>query len=234
MLIIDIITIFPGMFDNFTEYGVIKEGSQKSSYKLNIYNLRDFTSDKHKKVDDRPYGGGPGMIMAVQPIDNAVKFIKEKNKIGNPDRQKVILLSPQGKRLEQNLLKKLSKLENIIMICGRYEGVDERVKELGIADLELSIGDYILTGGEVPAMVVADGVIRLLKGIVSREESVTMESFEENLLDYPQYTRPEEYRGLKVPDVLLSGNHHLIEKWRRERSVEITSVNRPDLFDKSK
>jgi tRNA (guanine37-N1)-methyltransferase len=233
MLKIDIITIFPRMFENFTDYGVIKEGDIKSLYELNVYDLRDFTLDRHRKVDDRPYGGGPGMVMAVQPIDAAVAHIKEKNKVSDPAMQKVILLSPKGKRLEQDFLRTLSKFENIIMICGRYEGVDERVNKLGIADMELSIGDYILTGGEVPAMVVIDGVIRLLKGVVGREESTIRESFEENLLDYPQYTRPEEYKGLKVPEILLSGNHQQIEKWRIKESFDITSKNRPDLFDKN-
>ncbi len=233
MLKIDVITIFPKMFENLTSYGVIKEGLSKSLYDVSIYDLRDFTKDKHKKVDDRPYGGGPGMVMSIQPIDDAVHHIKSRNKDLYDESRRVILLSPQGEKLNQAVLKSLSKLKNIILICGRYEGVDERVRELGIADMELSIGDYILTGGEIPAMVVIDGVIRLLEGIVGKEESILKESFEKDLLDYPQFTRPELYKGLKVPEVLLSGDHKRIEKWRIEKSREITIKRRPDLFDKN-
>lgn len=233
MLKIDVITIFPKMFENLTSYGVIKEGLSKSLYDVSIYDLRDFTKDKHKKVDDRPYGGGPGMVMSIQPIDDAVHHIKSRNKDLYDESSRVILLSPQGEKLNQAVLKSLSKLKNIILICGRYEGVDERVRELGIADMELSIGDYILTGGEIPAMVVIDGVIRLLEGIVGKEESILKESFEKDLLDYPQFTRPELYKGLKVPEVLLSGDHKRIEKWRIEKSREITIKRRPDLFDKN-
>jgi len=231
MLKINVITIFPEMFDNIIEYGVIKEAFKKNLCQLNIYNLRDFTSDKHRKVDDKPYGGGPGMVMMVQPIYDAVMFIKNKNKVKNPEKQKTILLSPKGERLTQAKLRYLSNLEDIIIICGRYEGVDERIVNL-VVDLELSIGDYVLTGGEIPAMVIIDGVIRLLPGVVGKIDSVKYESFEEDLLDYPQYTRPPLFKGLKVPDVLLSGNHRDIEKWRKEKSIEITKKRRPDLFDK--
>ncbi len=229
---IDVITIFPKLFEGITDYGVIKEGINKKICEVNIYNLRDFSDDKHKKVDDRPYGGGPGMVMTIQPIDTAVNFIKNKNLGVNKEMQKVILLSPQGELLNQKKLRYLSQLENIILICGRYEGVDERVKQL-VADLEISIGDYILTGGEIPAMVIIDGVIRLLKGVVGKEQSIINESFEHNLLDFPQYSRPEIYRGLRVPEVLLSGNHKEIEKWRMEKSIELTRQKRPDLIDKN-
>jgi len=232
MLIIDVITIFPQLFENITSYGVIKDGKTKNIYNLNIYDLRDFTEDKHRKVDDRPYGGGTGMVFTVQPVYDCVRFIKEKNNICNADKQKVILLSPAGKKLNQGILKELSLLENIILICGRYEGVDERVKELSV-DLEVSIGDYILTGGEIPAMVIIDGVTRLLAGIVGKKESLLNESFENDLLDYPQYTRPEVYKGLRVPCVLLNGNHEEIKKWRKEKSLELTKKLRPDLFDKN-
>jgi len=231
MLKIDVITIFPNIFDNFMNFGVIKEGVNKKLCELNIYNLRDFTEDKHKKVDDRPYGGGAGMVFMVQPVDNAVKYIKEKHDFPKINLQKTILLTPSGDKLNQNTLKYLSGMENLILICGRYEGVDERIKELAV-DMEISIGDFILTGGEIPAMVLIDGVIRLLEGVVGKEESIKNESFENDLLDYPQYTRPESYKGLKVPDVLLSGNHSKIKKWREEKSVEITAKKRPDLFDK--
>ncbi|MBM3700189.1 MAG: tRNA (guanosine(37)-N1)-methyltransferase TrmD [Actinobacteria bacterium] len=231
-MIIDVITIFPQLFENITSYGVIKDGKTKNIYNLNIYDLRDFTEDKHRKVDDRPYGGGTGMVFTVQPVYDCVRFIKEKNNICNADKQKVILLSPAGKKLNQGILKELSLLENIILICGRYEGVDERVKELSV-DLEVSIGDYILTGGEIPAMVIIDGVTRLLAGIVGKKESLLNESFENDLLDYPQYTRPEVYKGLRVPCVLLNGNHEEIKKWRKEKSLELTKKLRPDLFDKN-
>lgn len=232
MLKIDVITIFPNIFDNFTNFGVIKEGINKKLCELNIYNLREFTEDKHKKVDDRPYGGGAGMVFMVQPIDSAVRHIKEKNNVLKINLQKTILLTPSGDKLKQNTLKYLSGMENLILICGRYEGVDERIKDLAV-DMEISIGDFILTGGEIPAMVLIDGVIRLLEGVVGKEESLKNESFENDLLDYPQYTRPDLYKGLKVPDVLLSGNHSKIKKWREEKSVEITMKKRPDLFDKN-
>ena len=232
MIKIDVITIFPNIFDNFTNFGVIKEGINKKLCELTIYNLREFTEDKHKKVDDRPYGGGAGMVFMVQPMDSAVRHIKEKNDVLKINLQKTILLTPSGDKLKQNTLKYLSGMENLILICGRYEGVDERIKDL-VVDMEISIGDFILTGGEIPAMVLIDGVIRLLEGVVGKEESLINESFENNLLDYPQYTRPDLYKGLKVPDVLISGNHSKIKKWREEKSVEITKKKRPDLFDKN-
>lgn len=232
MLKIDVITIFPQMFINVLSFGVVKESINKNLCQLNIYDLRNFTKDKHKKVDDRPYGGGPGMILATQPVDDAVNYIKEKNKIKDNEFQKVILLSPQGEKLTQKKLKHMSELKNIILICGRYEGVDERIKDK-VMDFELSIGDYVLTGGEIPAMVVIDGVIRLIEGVVGKEESLKSESFENNLLDFPQYTRPLIYKGLHVPEVLISGNHKEIEKWRKEKSIEITREKRPDLFDKN-
>jgi tRNA (guanine37-N1)-methyltransferase len=231
MLIIDIITIFPEMFDNIFESGVIKEAFKKNICTLNIYNLRDFSDMKHSRVDDRPYGGGPGMILIAGPIYNAVMFIKKKNKIKKKEKQKVVLLSPAGEKLDQNKLKYLSALENIILICGRYEGVDQRVIDL-LVDFEISIGDYVLTGGEIPAMVLIDGVIRLLPGVVGKEESLKNESFEKKYLDYPQYTRPEVFRGKKVPEILLSGDHKSINKWREEKSEKITRAKRPDLFDK--
>jgi len=232
MLIIDIISIFPKMFNNIINYGVTKEAFNKNLCQLNIYNLREFTDAKYKKIDDRPFGGGPGMVMKIQPIDSAVNFIKKKNNIVNKELQKTILLSPKGSRLSQSKLKYLSNLENIIIICGRYEGVDERVKEL-VVDMELSIGDYVLTGGEIPSMVIIDGVIRLLSGVVGKKESLKYESFEDNLLDYPQYTRPPIYKGYKVPEILLSGNHREIKKWRKEEAISLTKKRRPDLFDKN-
>ena len=171
------------------------------------------------------------MIMTAQPIYDAVTFIKSKNKVADKEGQKVLLLSPKGERLTQAKLKYLSGLKNIIIICGRYEGIDERVTEL-VVDEELSIGDYVLTGGEIPAMVIIDGILRLLPGVVGKSESLECESFENNLLDHPQYTRPPIFKGLKVPDVLLSGNHVNIEKWRKKKSLDLTKERKPDLFDK--
>lgn len=231
MLKIDVVTIFPDMFDNIIEFGVLKEAFKKNICQLNIYNLRDFSNYKHGRVDDRPYGGGPGMVLMLEPIDNAITFIKKKNKIKKKEKQKTILLSPRGEKLNQNKLKYLSNLENIILICGRYEGVDQRVLD-SLIDSEISIGDYVLTGGEIPAMVIIDGAIRLLPGVVGKEESLKSESFEDNLLDYPQYTRPPVFKGMDVPKILLSGNHKDIQKWRKEKSLEITRIKRPDLIDK--
>jgi len=231
MIKIDVITIFPDIFDGITAFGVVKEAFKKNLCKLNIYNLRDFSDYKHGRVDDRPYGGGTGMVLMPEPLDKAVNFIRKKNKVGNKEKQKTLLLTPRGNKLNQAGLKYLAGLENIILICGRYEGVDQRVIE-SLVDMELSIGDYVLTGGEVPAMVIIDGVIRLLPGVVGKEESLKTESFENNLLDYPQYTRPEIFKGMSVPGVLVSGNHKKIKKWRKEKSLEITRTKRPDLFDK--
>ena len=231
MIKIDVITIFPEIFDGITAFGVVKEAFKKNLCKLNIYNLRDFSDYKHGRVDDRPYGGGTGMVLMPEPLDRAVNFIRKKNKVGNKEKQKTLLLTPRGNKLNQAGLKYLAGLENIILICGRYEGVDQRVME-SLVDLELSIGDYVLTGGEVPAMVIIDGVIRLLPGVVGKEESLKTESFENNLLDYSQYTRPEIFKGMSVPGVLVSGNHKKIKKWRKEKSLEITRTKRPDLFDK--
>jgi len=231
MLKIDVLTIFPNMFDNIIEFGVLKEAFKKNICQLNIYNLRDFSNYKRGRVDDRPYGGGPGMLLMPEPIDNAITFIKKKNKIKKKEKQKVVLLTPRGEKLNQNKLKYLSNLENIILICGRYEGVDQRVID-SIIDFEISIGDYVLTGGEIPAMVIIDGVIRLLPGVVGKEESLKSESFEDNLLDHPQYTRPPVFKGMDVPKILLSGNHKDIRKWRKEKSLEITRIKRPDLIDK--
>jgi tRNA (guanine37-N1)-methyltransferase len=231
-MIIDIVTIFPELFSEFKNYGVIKEAFLKDLASLNIYNLRDFTNDKHRKVDDKPYGGGFGMVMTPQPFYDCVKFIKEKNNILNKEAQKVILLTPRGEKLSQEKIKYFLELENIILLCGRYEGVDERVSDL-LVDIEISIGDYILTGGELPAMVITDGILRLIPGVVHSKESVEIESFEDNLLEFPQYTRPNEFMGLKVPKILTGGNHLEIKKYRDEQSKISTKKRRPDLFDKT-
>lgn len=231
-MIIDVVTIFPALIRDFADYGVIKEAFNKEIIKLNIHDLRDFSKDRHRKVDDKPYGGGYGMVMMVQPFFDAVRHIKKENSSISRGKQKTILFTPRGQVLNQKLIKDLSNLDNIIMLCGRYEGVDERVSEL-IVDLEVSAGDYILTGGEIPAMILIDSIARLMPGVIHSIESLEVESFEKNLLEYPQYTRPPAFRDKKVPEVLLSGNHLEIEKWRKKRSIEITKERRPDLFDKS-
>ena len=222
----DIITIFPEMFAPVLNESIIKRAQQKKRAAIRVHDLRAYTKDKHKKVDDRPFGGGPGMVMTPQPFFDAVKRIKGKRK------GRVILMSPSGKRLTQKLVRDLAKQKNLIVLCGHYEGVDERVREK-IADESISIGDYVLTGGEIPAMVLIDCVTRLLPGVVGKEASLTDESFEGGLLEYPHYTRPANFRGAKVPDVLLSGNHLAIKKWRQEQSRRVTRRNRPDLIKNS-
>ena len=222
----DIITIFPEMFAPVLNESIIKRAQQKKRAAIRVHDLRAYTKDKHKKVDDRPFGGGPGMVMTPQPFFDAVKRIKGKRK------GRVILMSPSGKRLTQKLVRDLAKQKNLIVLCGHYEGVDERVREK-IADESISIGDYVLTGGEIPAMVLVDCVTRLIPGVLGKEASLENESFENNLLEYPQYTRPANFRGVKVPDVLLSGNHLAIKKWRQEQSRRVTRRNRPDLIKNS-
>ncbi len=219
---IDILTLFPEMFDGFKGESIIKRAIDNKKIEINTHNFRDYSLNKHKKVDDTPYGGGNGMVLMCQPIFDCVEKIKKDN-------SKVILLSPQGKKYDQSMAYKLSKEEHLILICGHYEGFDERIKN--ICDEEISIGDYVLTGGELPAMVIADSVTRLLPGVIE-EESHLKESFNNNLLDYPTYTKPRNYKGMKVPDVLLSGNHAAIKKWREEKQINITSIKRPDLLAK--
>lgn len=220
---IDIITIFPDMFAPVLNESMMKRAQDKGKVKIKIHDLRDYTEDKHRKVDDRPFGSGPGMVMTPQPIVDAVKKIKGRKKA------KVILLCPAGEKLTQKKAKNLSKEKHLIFICGHYEGVDERVKEL-VVDESISIGDYVLTGGELAAMVVVDSVVRLLPGVLGRESSLKDETFENNLLEYPQYTRPANFRGTKVPDVLLSGHHKDIEIWRKEQARKRTLKQRPDLM----
>ena len=220
---IDVITIFPEMFAPVLNASIVKRAQAKKKVKIHIHDLRDYTHDKHQKVDDRPFGGGPGMVMMAQPIYDAVKKIKGKRKA------EVILLCPTGKPLRQPMAKKLAKVNNMILICGHYEGVDDRLNDLMI-DESVSIGDYVLTGGELPAMVLIDCVIRLLPGVLGAAQSLADESFENNLLDYPQFTRPANFRGKTIPNVLLSGNHKAIEKWRYEQALMRTKKNRPDLL----
>ncbi|MFH1577468.1 MAG: tRNA (guanosine(37)-N1)-methyltransferase TrmD [Candidatus Omnitrophota bacterium] len=229
---IDIITIFPKMFAPILNESIIKRAQAKGKIDIFIHNLRDFSLDKHRKVDDRPFGGGPGMVICPEAIFRAVKHIDKKSDIRS-SRQKTpkrtVLLSPQGKVFNQRLAKKLMKCKHLIFICGHYEGVDERVKK-HLVDDEVSIGDYILTGGELPAMVVIDCITRLIPGVLGEKKSLHFESFEGNLLEYPQYTRPANYKGMKVPSLLLSGNHNKIEEWRKKQAIKITRQKRPDLI----
>lgn len=224
-MIIDIITIFPEVFKPYLNESILKIAQEKGKLKVKLHNLRDYTLDKHRKVDDRPFGGGPGMLMSAEPIFRAVEEISQNYK----SKSKIILLSPQGKPLNQKLAQRLSKLKRLILICGRYEGVDERVRER-LADEEISIGDYVLTGGELPAMVLVDTVVRLIPGVLGHKDSIRDESFSADLLEYPQYSRPADFKGMKVPEILLSGDHKKIEEWRRKKALEVTKRKRPDLL----
>jgi len=220
----DIITIFPEMFSPVLNESIVKRAQAKKKIVIHIHDLRDYTDDKHRKVDDRPFGGGPGMVMMAQPIMDAVKKIRGRRKAS------VILLCPTGTPFTQQKAKKLAKVKNLILICGHYEGVDERVAAQ-IIDESISIGDYVLTGGELPAMILLDCITRLIPGVLGKAESLTDESFEHNLLDYPHYTRPANFRGKKVPDVLLSGNHSAVNKWRKDQAHNRTKKKRPDLLE---
>ncbi len=228
MIIFDIITIFPEIFSSYFNESIIKRAQQKKLIKIKIHNLRQWSKDKHKSVDDAPYGGGPGMVMMVEPIFKAVSALKKRQGKDNVQGRKnskkrktrVILFSAKGKQFTQADARRLAKYDQIIMICGRYEGVDERVAEY-IADEEISVGSFVLTGGEIPAMILVDAVSRMIPGVLGKKESLIQESFsEKGYLEYPQYTRPEEFHGWKVPSVLLSGNHKAIKDWREKQSKE--------------
>ncbi len=216
----DVLTLFPEMFDAIKQ-SIIGRAEEKGLIDINLINIRDFSKDKHKKVDDTPYGGGAGMVMMPDVVYDAYKSIQDEN-------DKVIYLSPQGKRLNQKLVEELSKEKHLVLLCGHYEGIDQRVlDELNVE--EISIGDYVLTGGELPAMVLIDSVSRYIDGVLSKE-STEEETFSNGLLEYPQYTRPENFMGRTVPEILLSGHHENIRKWRQEKSIEITKKKRPDLL----
>ena len=229
---IDILTIFPDMFKGPMTCSLMNRAIQNKILDVNYIDIRSFTKDKHKKVDDRPFGGGPGMLMQVEPIYLSLKSVgvRKKNRLyKNPYKKPyVIYMSPQGNLLNTKKVKTLSKYEHLVLLCGHYEGVDERV--LNWVDEEISIGDYVLTGGEIPAMVLIDSVARMLPGVVQDKSSVEQDSFYDGMLDYPQYTRPAKFKNLKVPEVLLSGNHLEIEKWRKQQSYERTKNRRPDLL----
>ncbi len=221
---IDVLTLFPEIFQCFFQWSIIGRAVDRSLINLNSINIRDFSEDKHKKVDDYPYGGGPGMVMKPEPVYKALKSIKNEN-------SKVIYLTPKGKVYNQEMAKSFSKEKHLILLCGHYEGIDNRIIE-NYVDIEVSIGDYVLTGGELPAMVLIDSITRLIPGVLSSEESFQEESHYNGLLEYPQYTRPRDFKGYMVPSVLLSGNHKEIEKWRLYKMLKLTYLNRPDLIEK--
>ena len=216
----DVLTLFPEMFAPLNS-SIIGKATEKNLIEINLINIRDFSKDKHKKVDDTPYGGGAGMVIQPDVVYDAYKSIAEKN-------AKVIYMSPQGTKLNQKKVEELAKQDHLIILCGHYEGIDQRVIDK-IVDEEISIGDYVLTGGELPAMVLIDSVSRYKEGVLAKD-SINEESFSNGLLEYPQYTRPEVFEGIKVPEVLLSGHHENVDKWRKEESLKITAKKRPDLL----
>lgn len=223
-MIFDILTLFPEFFNEHKRHGVVGRAAAKGLIGLNTHNLRDYTLDRHRATDDEPYGGGHGMVMKVEPVARALESLKE----GGPE-AKVALTTPQGAPFNQRLAQELSQLPRLIIVCGRYEGYDERIR--AFADYEISIGDYVLSGGEAAALVITDAVARLVPGVLGEPGSAESDSFSAGLLEYPQYTRPEEFRGMRVPDVLLSGNHAEIARWRRHEALKRTFERRPDLID---
>ncbi len=219
-MVIDVLTLFPNMYDNFLTESIIKRAIDNGKVKVNIHNIRDYTVYNNNQVDDYPFGGGGGMVLMCDPIFRAIDALKDDDAF-------IIMMTPGGIVYKEKVAYDLSQKKHLIILCGHYEGFDERIKT--IVDMEISIGDFVLTGGEIPSMVVMDSVIRLIPGVIN-SNSLTSESFNDNLLDYPNYTKPVEYRGIKVPDVLLSGHHENINKYRHEKQIELTKKNRPDLL----
>lgn len=224
-MIIDVVTLFPRMFEGVLGESILKRAQEEGKVRINLIQLRDFSRERHKKVDAPPYGGGPGMVIMAEPVFEAVEHLRRNGR----RESLLVLLTPGGVRYTQALARELSREKGLILLCGHYEGFDERVSQ-GLAPLELSIGDYVLTGGEIPAMVVLDSVVRLIPGVLGASESLAEESFAAGMLEYPQYTRPPEVRGMKVPEVLLSGDHKAIARWRRQAAEERTKGRRPDLL----
>ncbi len=220
---IDVLTIFPEMFESVLQTSIVKRAQEIEAVEIILHDLRDWTTDKHRKVDNRPFGGGPGMVMRVDVLHRAIQALRQEN-----PQAPVVLLTPQGQKYEQRQAKKLSKQDGLILVAGHYEGYDERIRDY--VDLELSIGDYVLTGGELPAMIVIDSLIRLLPGVLGDKNSAVYESFTSGRLDYPEYTKPREYRDQPVPEVLLSGDHARIEQWRQQQAEKKTREKRPDLL----
>ena len=219
---IDILTLFPKMFEGVLGESIIKRAQNKGKVSIKVHNLRDWSKEKHKKVDDKPFGGGPGMVIKPQPLFDAIDDLKSSS-------SRIILLTPQGKTLNQAVARKLSKFKHLILVCGHYEGIDERFRKKAVAE-EISLGDFILTGGEIPAIALIDCIVRLIPGVVGDKSSLEFESFTSGLLEYPQYTRPALYRRLKVPEILLSGDHKRIEQWRKAMALKKTRRKRPDMF----
>ncbi len=228
---IDILTLFPNMVKGPLKESILKRAQEKGLVKINVLDIRSFTHDRHRTADDAPYGGGAGMVLKPEPIFEAMESIKSKIK-NQKSKIKVILMTPQGKRFDQGMAKGLAREKHLVFICGHYEGIDERIKRM-ITD-EISIGDYVLTGGELAALVVIDALVRLIPGVLGKEESIICDSFYSGLLDYPHYTRPGKYRGMGVPRVLLSGNHKRIARWRRKEALRRTLERRPDLLKEIK
>ncbi len=224
----DVLTLFPDLFTNFIQESLIQKAIENGRLHIRTINIRDFSQDKHQKVDDTPYGGGSGMLLKPEPIFSAFDAIL---KDGDTHSIKTIYLTPTGTRLDHSKVLELATFDRLILLCGRYEGVDQRVID-ELVDEEISIGDYVLFGGEIPAMVLMEAVSRHVKGVLGNEESLSSESFASNLLEYPQYTKPREFRGLSVPEVLFSGNHKAIEEWKKEQSILKTRARRPELLDK--
>ncbi len=221
---IDVLTLFPEMFSAL-DHSILGRATRKGLLDINVVNIRDFSKDKHKKCDDYPFGGGAGMVMIAQPVCDAFHSLGLDGDVTR------IYMSPKGRKLTQSLVKELSAYRHLVLLCGHYEGVDQRALDLNI-DMEVSIGDYVLTGGELPAMVLIDAVSRYIPDVLGSEQSTVDESFSDNLLEYPQYTRPQNFRGLEVPEVLVSGNHQKVDEWREKLKLEITMKNRPDLLEK--
>lgn len=235
---VDILTLFPEMFDGVLNTSILRIAQEKSLAQFYVHNIRDYSQDKHKSVDDKPYGGGPGMVLKPEPVFTAVEAVENQTvldnnntrvcKINDISKRTKILLTPQGVKFNQDIAKNLANQEHLMLICGHYEGFDERIR-VGLDVFELSIGDYVLSGGELAAMVVVDSVVRLIPDVLGDFDSTKDESFEDGLLEYPQYTRPPEFRNMRVPDILISGNHGKIKEWKHEQSVKRTRERRPDL-----
>jgi len=230
---IHVLTIFPEFFREVFDFGIIRRARLAEIVEINVHDIREFTTDKHRMTDDRPFGGGDGMVFKAEPIFNAIeKILGTAERDDYPPKTRVVLLTPQGRQFKQSVAKELAdEIDNLVLICGRYEGVDERVNEALVTD-EISIGDYVLSGGEPAAVVLTDAIVRLLPNALGSETSAENDSFSNGLLDYPHYTRPADFRGMKVPEVLLNGNHAEIEKWRRQKALEKTQKFRQDLLNK--
>jgi tRNA (guanine37-N1)-methyltransferase len=231
LLIFDVVTLFPPMFDAITQHGITRRALERGHYRLQLWNPRDFTMDNYRTIDDRPYGGGPGMVMLAEPLEQAIAAARAGQRAAGVAQERVISLSPQGSTLDHAKVMELSRAQGLVLLAGRYEGIDERLLRRQV-DEEISIGDYVVSGGELPAMVLIDAIVRQLPGVLHDDASAEQDSFVNGLLDWPHYTRPEVHEGLGVPDVLMSGHHAQIERWRRKQALGRTWQRRPDLLAK--